>query len=319
MIGRRKTPDMQPRANAAKPTQRGPARGTGAARAAARAPRARLGAAAQRRDPRRVGHPDGLLEHRSRRADQENPFAIVGPQAVWGVAGAVLMIAIMRVDYRYLRAVSVPLFIVALGLLAVVLTDGIGPIQPIIAGGSSRWLQIGPLPAMHPAEFAKLALVIYLAHWLARRGGRTTSLSQGLLPFLAILGLVIVMVFLEPDLGTAGGLGADRPGHVLRGRRTTAALRDHPAGRPRGRGGRRVTQPVPVGSCQRLPQSLGGRTGTGPSDDPGSARAGHGWRDRHRSGPEQLSRALRSHCPSHRTTSCSLCSDRSSASSAHWP
>ena len=206
MIRRRKTPKSQSRPTAAGPTQRGP------------------GAAPVLRGPQRERHePDwvllfsvvalaalGILMVYSSTGAYglitQNPFVIVGPQAVWGIAGAVLMLVIMRVDYRHLRAVSVPLFIIALCLLAVVLTNGFGPIRPIIAGGSSRWLQIGPLPALHPAEFAKLALVVYLAHWLARRGGRTTSLSQGLLPFLAILGVVIVMVFLEPDLGTAGVL-----------------------------------------------------------------------------------------------------------------
>jgi cell division protein FtsW len=67
-------------------------------------------------------------------------------------------------------------------------------------------LQIGPLPSMHPGEVAKLALVIYLAHWFATRGSRTASLSEGLAPFLVILGLVVGLVFMEPDLGTAGVL-----------------------------------------------------------------------------------------------------------------
>jgi cell division protein FtsW len=80
----------------------------------------------------------------------------------------------------------------------------IGPIKPIVAGGSSRWLQLGPLPSMHPAELAKLAMVIYLAHWLARRGSKTKSLTEGLLPFLVILGGIVFLVFLEPDLGTTG-------------------------------------------------------------------------------------------------------------------
>jgi cell division protein FtsW len=57
---------------------------------------------------------------------------------------------------------------------------------------------------MHPAELAKLAMVIYLAHWLARRGSKTRSLKEGLLPFLVILGGLIFLVFLEPDLGTTG-------------------------------------------------------------------------------------------------------------------
>jgi len=109
----------------------------------------------------------------------KDPFAIVGPQAVWGVLGAVLMVVIMRIDYRYLRVVSVPAFIAALVLLVIVMLPPIGPIRPIEAGGSARWLQIGPLPQMHPAEFAKLALVIYLSHWLARRGTKTASVHGG--------------------------------------------------------------------------------------------------------------------------------------------
>jgi len=125
---------------------------------------------------------------------------------VWGLLGAVLMVVIMRIDYRYLRVVSVPAFIAALVLLVIVMLPPIGPIRPIEAGGSARWLQIGPLPQMHPAEFAKLALVIYLSHWLARRGTKTASFTEGLLPFLAILGVVVGLVFIEPDLGTTGVL-----------------------------------------------------------------------------------------------------------------
>jgi cell division protein FtsW len=135
---------------------------------------------------------------------QNNAFAIVGPQAVWGVLGALLMVVMMRLDYRYLRLVSVPAFLLAVVLLVVVMLPDIGPIHPIVTNGSARWLQLGPLPAMHPAEFTKLALVVYLAHWLARRGTRTASLKDGLIPFLFILGIVVFLVFLEPDLGTAG-------------------------------------------------------------------------------------------------------------------
>jgi cell division protein FtsW len=60
---------------------------------------------------------------------------------------------------------------------------------------------------MHPGEVAKLALVIYLAHWAAKRGGKVSSLSEGLVPFVVIVGLVVAMVYLEPDLGTAAVLG----------------------------------------------------------------------------------------------------------------
>ena len=136
----------------------------------------------------------------------DQPFAVVGPQAFWGALGIVVMLVIMRTDYRYLRLISVPMFLLALALLVVMLTNGIGPLRPITAGGSQRWLQIGPLPAMHPAELAKLAMVIYLAHWLARRGGRVASFRDGMVPFMVILGLIVALVLPEPDLGTTGVL-----------------------------------------------------------------------------------------------------------------
>ena len=96
----------------------------------------------------------------------DDTFRIVGPQVIWGLLGILAMVVMMNVDYRYLRLVSVPMYVVALALLVLVLVPGFG----IRIGGSARWLQVGPLPAIHPAEFAKLAMVVYLAHWFARRG-----------------------------------------------------------------------------------------------------------------------------------------------------
>jgi len=133
----------------------------------------------------------------------QNQFETVGPQALWGVLGVIAMLAVMRIDYRYLRLISVGLLVVALGLLIVVAVGGIGPLRAINTNNSLRWLQIGPLPAMHPGELAKLAIVVYLAHWLAKRGSKTTSFTEGLLPFLLILGAVVALVYFEPDLGTS--------------------------------------------------------------------------------------------------------------------
>jgi len=125
-------------------------------------------------------------------------FAIVGPQIQWALLGLVAMVAMMRVDYRYLRLVSVPFFVVAVVLLVLVFV----PQLNIVVGGSARWLRLGPLPAIHPAEIAKLALIIYLAHWMAKRGTRIRSLWGGTVPFLIIVLPVIALVFKEPDLGT---------------------------------------------------------------------------------------------------------------------
>jgi cell division protein FtsW len=125
-------------------------------------------------------------------------FATVGPQIQWAVLGIIAMVVMMRVDYRYLRLVSVPFFGISLVLLMLVFVDSIN----IVVGGSARWIKFGPLPAIHPAEIAKLALVIYLAHWAAKRGTRIQGLWGGTVVFLIIVAPVMALVFLEPDLGT---------------------------------------------------------------------------------------------------------------------
>jgi cell division protein FtsW len=125
-------------------------------------------------------------------------FAIVGPQIQWALLGIAAMVFMMRVDYRYLRLVSVPVYVVAVVLLVLVFV----PEFNIVIGGSARWLKLPVLPAIHPAEMAKLAHVIYLAHWFAKRGTRVGGLWTGTLPFLVIIAPVIALVFREPDLGT---------------------------------------------------------------------------------------------------------------------
>jgi cell division protein FtsW len=127
-------------------------------------------------------------------------FATVGPQIQWAILGMLAMAVMMRVDYRYLRLASVPLYVVAIVLLVLVFV----PQFNIVVGGSARWLKLGPLPAIHPAEIAKLALVVYLAHWLAKRGGRIHGFWAGTVPFLLIVAPIVALVFREPDLGTTG-------------------------------------------------------------------------------------------------------------------
>lgn len=132
----------------------------------------------------------------------DDTFAIVGPQIQWAALGLLAMAATMRLDYRWLRVASVPLFLVGLGGLVLVFVPEIN----VVVGGSARWLKIGPLPAVHPAEFMKLALVVYLAHWFAKRGSGVRGFWSGTIPFLVITAPVVVLVLLEPDLGTSSVL-----------------------------------------------------------------------------------------------------------------
>ena len=96
--------------------------------------RTRTGSVVQRerhqaglRDPgrgRRAGrarHPDGLFVVGDPRLPAERGhLRDRRPQVLWAVLGVVVMVVIMRVDYRYLRLVSVPFYIVAVGLLVIV-------------------------------------------------------------------------------------------------------------------------------------------------------------------------------------------------------
>jgi cell division protein FtsW len=131
-----------------------------------------------------------------------DPFAIVGPQIQWAALGLVAMLIMMRVDYRWLRVASVPLLLVGIGGLLLVFIPSIN----VEVGGSARWLKIGPLPAVHPAEFMKLAMVVYLATWFAKRGRAVHGFFSGTIPFLVIVAPIVMLVLLEPDLGTSSVL-----------------------------------------------------------------------------------------------------------------
>jgi cell division protein FtsW len=135
--------------------------------------------------------------------EDDDTLSIVGPQIGWAALGIAAMALMMRMDYRYLRLISVPAYVVAVVLLVLVFVPSLN----IVVGGSARWLKVGPLPALHPAEIAKLALVIYLAHWFAKRGTKISGFWTGTVPFLVIVAPVVALVFREPDLGTTMVLG----------------------------------------------------------------------------------------------------------------
>src|SRR3954462_5918492 len=133
----------------------------------------------------------------------DDTFKVVGPQIAWAGLGIVALFGMMKLDYRYLRFISVPAFAIAVATLVLLLVLPVtGPVRAVSVGGSARWLQIGPLPAVHPAEIAKLAMIVYLAHWFAKRGTRVKSFWAGTIPFLIIVAPVVALVFKEPDLGT---------------------------------------------------------------------------------------------------------------------
>lgn len=130
--------------------------------------------------------------------DYNNVHFFITRQAFGAGFGAVAMVVLARLDYRLLGRWSPLILLLALIGLAVVLMPGMGH----GAYGARRWIQIGPLPPVQPSEFAKLAMVIYIAAWLAAKGEQVKQFSLGVLPFVLMVGLVGGLIMLEPDMGT---------------------------------------------------------------------------------------------------------------------
>lgn len=124
---------------------------------------------------------------------QNDPNYFLMRQLAAAALGVVLLFGLMRIDYHRWQRFSVAAMAIAVVLLIVVLIVGTG-------GEARRWLFS---TSVQPAEIAKLALVLYIADWLSRKGEELKDLVYGLLPFGLLVGAVAGLILLEPDFGTA--------------------------------------------------------------------------------------------------------------------
>ncbi|MFW6305987.1 MAG: stage V sporulation protein E [Bacillota bacterium] len=130
--------------------------------------------------------------------DYNDSYYLFKHQMMWSLVGIGAMIFFMNIDYHvYQKNSKLILFFTIIGLV-LVLIPGIGR----VAGGSRRWIGIGPI-GVQPSELAKLGLVIYLSYYFSRKNEKIKSFIDGVLPTLIILGVVFSLILMEPDLGTA--------------------------------------------------------------------------------------------------------------------
>jgi cell division protein FtsW len=123
-------------------------------------------------------------------------------QAMGAIAGLIALLVAMKLGYRRLEALAVPLVILSLALLVLVHAPGLGH----AAGGARRWMKLGPL-TFQPSEIAKISLVLWLARSLAKKQERIRIFSVGFLPHLVMLALFGALLLWEPDFGTTVVLG----------------------------------------------------------------------------------------------------------------
>lgn len=122
-------------------------------------------------------------------------------QMTAAAVGLVALAIAAQVDYRRLRMLAWPILLVTIALLIVVIMPGTEAIAPRL-NGARRWINFGPAQ-IQPSEVAKLSLIIWTAALAVKKQDKLASLSRGLLPFLAVWGLVLLLIFMEPNLSAA--------------------------------------------------------------------------------------------------------------------
>jgi rod shape determining protein RodA len=114
---------------------------------------------------------------------------------MWTGIAVVVFILATAFDYRWLKTLAWPIYVLQLGLLVLTLAIGTG------IGGAARWVALGPFTFQF-SELAKILMIIVLANYLAARQGKLDSLASILGAFL-LVGPPLVLVMLQPDLGTS--------------------------------------------------------------------------------------------------------------------
>ena len=135
--------------------------------------------------------------------DKGNALSEVTSQLTGIGAGALLMLVILRVDYRKLShpAVVAALVGLSLTLLALVAIPGVGR----MLNGSRRWLRLGPV-SFQPSELAKYAMILFLARALSAPGRDVRRFFTGLVPLFIVPGAMFLLILLQPNLSTAGSI-----------------------------------------------------------------------------------------------------------------
>jgi cell division protein FtsW len=124
-------------------------------------------------------------------------FYFLKKQAVFSLLGIMALVLFSHIPFRIYRFLAYPILIIAIAMLAAVQVSGLG----LSAGGSLRWLRIGPV-TFQPVEVARLALIVYMAYSLNKKQDSLRIFSIGFIPHVIWLVLFAVLLLLQPDFGS---------------------------------------------------------------------------------------------------------------------
>ena len=134
----------------------------------------------------------------SYKQNEGNSYAVVTRQLMWVAIGIPCAFLASRLPLGVVRRFAWPAMLFAIVLLALVRVPGLG----VEVNGNKNWLGLGPF-VIQPAEIAKLAIVLWAAHVYARKEKRLGSLHELIFPVVLGISVVIGLVMLGKDLGTA--------------------------------------------------------------------------------------------------------------------
>ena len=132
--------------------------------------------------------------------DFGNIYAYFTHQLIFGVGiGLLAALIAYRMHYKKWRSIALPLLLISTLFLILVFVPGLSA----EGGSAKRWISIADF-SFQPSELAKLAFVIYLAAWLDARKSVIKRWNQSFVPFIIFVGIIGILIILEPDIGTLG-------------------------------------------------------------------------------------------------------------------
>ncbi len=125
----------------------------------------------------------------------DNAWRYAQRQGIFACIGLIAMLFCMAIPYQIWKKSAPLLILTSVVLLLMVLLFGTR------VDGAVRWFSMGGFN-FQPSEFAKLAIIIYLAAMISRKGEKIRHFSQGLLPILIVIGIILALILKQPDFGT---------------------------------------------------------------------------------------------------------------------
>jgi len=118
-------------------------------------------------------------------------------QSMFALAGIVALVVLRHTPYRFFRPLTYLIVLFAVALLVSIKIPGIG----YAAGGAERWIRFAGL-SFQPSEFARFAMIIYLAYSMSKKQENIQIFSIGFLPHVAVLLLFTGLILIQPDFGS---------------------------------------------------------------------------------------------------------------------